>query len=257
MNIGIIGTGKVATILSEKLFFASHEISFVAGRNKTATQHLAEKYNALALNLLDEIPNQVDVVLIAVSDTVIETILNRKFNNNIIIAHTSGAISKDILNKCSNNFGVFYPLQSITKATKPNVEIPFLIDGNNDFTSSTLFDIAKSISPKVSISSDSERTKIHVAAVVVNNFTNYLFAVAEDYCAKENIDFSLLLPIIQETAERIKYVSAKDVFTGPAIRKDENTITKHLNILEHHPSLKTLYLFLNKSLQDYYQNLSS
>lgn len=256
MNITIIGTGKVATILAQKLFSATHKIVGIVGRNKNATQNLATQCNALALNMFDEIPNETDLILIAVSDTGIMEIANKLSQQNAIVVHTAGAISKDLLINCSENFGILYPLQSITIHTKSNVDIPFIIDGNNDFTIKSLTKLANTISANVAFGNDDYRSKLHVAAVLVNNFTNYIYALAEDFCATENVDFKLLQPIIIETANRIQYQSPKKVFTGPAIRKDEVTIEKHLDILNHHPKLKPLYGLLSNSLQEYYQNLS-
>ncbi|MEJ0101166.1 MAG: DUF2520 domain-containing protein [Bacteroidota bacterium] len=44
-----------------------------------------------------------------------------------------------------------------------------------------------------------ERVKLHVAAIFVSNFTNYLYILAEEYCRREGIDFKLLQPLIEET----------------------------------------------------------
>lgn len=257
MNIAIVGTGKVATILSEKLFNASHKIVCIVGRNETAVQTLANQYNSTGLSNFKQIPSQVDVILIAVADAAIAEIAENIANSNTIIVHTAGAISKEILNKNASNYGVLYPLQSITKYTTSTIEIPFLVDGSNDFTTNSIFKLAKTISTNVAFGSDELRSKIHIAAVLANNFTNYLFALAEDFCMNEQIDFSILQPIISETANRLKYISPKNVFTGPAIRKDEITINKHIELLEKHPTIKPLYIFLTKSLEEYYQNLGS
>ncbi|MFY8089991.1 MAG: Rossmann-like and DUF2520 domain-containing protein [Chitinophagaceae bacterium] len=257
MNISIIGTGKVATILAQKLFAASHKIVCIVGRNKSATQILANQCNALALNMVEEIPSETDLILIAVSDDGIKEIANKLSVLNTIVVHTAGAISKDLLKGCSENYGILYPLQSITVHTKSTVDIPFIIDGNNDFTINELTKLASTISSSVVFGNDEYRSRLHVAAVLVNNFTNYLYALAEDFCAKENVDFKLLQPIIRETANRLQYQSPKNVFTGPAIRNDAITIKKHLEILEQHTKLKPLYSILSNSLQEYYQNLSS
>ena len=50
---------------------------------------------------------------------------------------------------------------------------------------------------------DEERLKLHVAAVIVSNFTNHLYAIAEEFCTSEHVDFNLLKPLIMETANRI------------------------------------------------------
>ena len=89
---------------------------------------------------------------------------------------------------------------------------------------------------------------MHVAAVVVSNFTNHLYALAAEFCKKEGVDFGLLAPLIMETAGRIQKSSPADVQTGPAVRNDIFTIEKHLRVLAGHPALKNIYLKLTDSI---------
>ena len=98
--------------------------------------------------------------------------------------------------------------------------------------------------------SDDQRLKLHLAAVIVNNFTNHLYALAADYCDNEQIDFKMLQPLIEETALRLREHLPRDVQTGPAIRKDMITIDKHLRILSEHPALKKIYLQMTDSIMN-------
>lgn len=110
--------------------------------------------------------------------------------------------------------------------------------------------LANSISSgKVAEAGDDARLKLHVAAVLVSNFTNHLYSLAEDYCHKEGLDFKQLLPLIEETALRIKNISPKKAQTGPAIRQDSETIHKHLDLLKPYPQLKNLYVLMTESIQ--------
>jgi len=129
-------------------------------------------------------------------------------------------------------------------------EIPLMVDGNTEEATILIEDFARTISPLVKRTTDDERLKLHVAGVVVNNFTNHLYAMAEEFCQKENIDFKLLFPLIQETTRRITVYAAKDVQTGPAVRNDVFTLDKHLRILSAHPKLKYLYLKLTDSIMN-------
>ena len=92
---------------------------------------------------------------------------------------------------------------------------------------------------------------MHVAAVVAGNFTNHLYALAEQYCRKEGLDFRQLLPLIRETANRIEEISPAMAQTGPAIRHDRDTINQHLHILQDHPQLKNIYVLLTESIQQF------
>ena len=91
---------------------------------------------------------------------------------------------------------------------------------------------------------------MHAAAVIVNNFTNYLYGVAETFCKEENIDFNLLKPLIKETANRIEDHSPLDVQTGPAKRGDVITLSKHLKLLHDHPKLRVLYTRMTDAIMN-------
>src|SRR4029078_2318661 len=102
---------------------------------------------------------------------------------------------------------------------------------------------------KVATAGDDARMKLHVAAVIVSNFTNHLYMLAEEYCRKEGLDFRQLLPLIEETALRVKTIPPKQAQTGPAIRHDKETLHKHLELLKDHPNLKNIYVLLTESIQ--------
>jgi predicted short-subunit dehydrogenase-like oxidoreductase (DUF2520 family) len=131
-----------------------------------------------------------------------------------------------------------------------NPDIPVFVDGSDEKAKKVLEKLASSISGDHIISAgDNERLKLHVAAVVVSNFVNHLYALAENYCTKEGLDFTQLLPLIEETALSKKSISASKAQTGPALRHDTETLQKHIEILKDHPQLKNIYILLTESIQ--------
>ena len=84
---------------------------------------------------------------------------------------------------------------------------------------------------------------------MVNNFTNHLYALVENYCKEEGLDFYLLLPLITETAARLQDLPAAKTQTGPAVRNDTLTIEKHLELLKKYPQLKRMYTLFTESIQ--------
>jgi predicted short-subunit dehydrogenase-like oxidoreductase (DUF2520 family) len=91
---------------------------------------------------------------------------------------------------------------------------------------------------------------MHLAAVFCNNFTNHLYALADQFCKKEGIQFSVLLPLIEETAVRLRQMPASTSQTGPAVRNDTATIDKHLALLEKYPQLQLIYSMFTKSIAE-------
>ncbi|MBC7587195.1 MAG: DUF2520 domain-containing protein, partial [Chitinophagaceae bacterium] len=101
---------------------------------------------------------------------------------------------------------------------------------------------------KVVRGGDEERLKLHVAAVFACNFVNYMYLQSATYCEKEDIDFSLLQPLIEETANRLRMNHPAEVLTGPAVRKDVATVQKHLTMLKKYPALHEIYLLLSEKI---------
>jgi len=255
MKVVIIGSGNVATILGRLMKKAGHTIIEVYSRQADHAQVLADELRSGFTDKIELIDPNADIYLFAISDVAISSLDARfKFGNKLVL-HTAGSVSIDVLKKVSSNYGILYPLQSLRKEMETIPEIPLLIDGNTEDTRADIEEFAKTLSPLVDISTDEERLKLHVAAVFVSNFTNHLYALASSYCQKESVDFSLLYPLINETAQRLSQYSPDEVQTGPAARKDIVTIDKHLKLLSNYPDLKYLYAKLSDSIVDYQANI--
>jgi predicted short-subunit dehydrogenase-like oxidoreductase (DUF2520 family) len=250
MNIVLIGSGNVAAVLGRKFHAAGHQIIQVVSRNASAASELAYEWDTESANYMSLLNKSADVYIIAVSDNAIGTVADDLKLPGKVVAHTAGSVSKDILKNVTDHYGVFYPLQSVRKEMNHLPDIPVFYEGSDDKALSGLKKLAESISYKQPVIAGSEdRMKLHVAAVVVSNFTNHLFALAEQFCKKEGIDFRQLLPLIRETVQRLQTNSPADVMTGPAFRRDEPTVQKHIEVLNEHPHLQKVYKLMTESIQ--------
>ncbi|MFI5186345.1 MAG: Rossmann-like and DUF2520 domain-containing protein [Chitinophagales bacterium] len=251
MNIVIIGTGNAATVLGKKFREAGHRIVQVFGRDASAASKLAYQFDTGSTNYWSVIRKDADFYLVAVADDAISDVVKHVHVPGKVVAHTAASVKKDVLKNMSHHYGVFYPLQSLRKESTELPEIPIFIDASDDVAKKKLEQLARSISNEnVIVADDNERLKLHVAAVIVSNFTNHLYKLAEDYCANEGIDFKQLIPLIEETARRLITISPSKTQTGPAIRNDEPTIQLHLDLLEKYPGLKKVYEVMTESIQN-------
>lgn len=250
MDIVIIGTGNVAAVFGRKFKAAGHNIMQIYSRNAKAASELAYEWDTESTNYKSLINKQADVYIIAVTDNAIAEVAEGLLLTGKVVAHTAASVPKEALKNVSEHYGVFYPLQSLRKEMTALPAIPIFVDGNDDKAKNTLEALARSISPEQVMAADTEdRLKLHVAAVIVSNFTNHLYKLAEDYCRKEGLDFKQLQPLIEETALRLRQVSPSQSQTGPAVRHDHDTIRKHLELLQEHPQLKKIYIALTESIQ--------
>ncbi|HEX7844596.1 MAG TPA: F420-dependent NADP oxidoreductase, partial [Chitinophagaceae bacterium] len=189
MDIVIIGSGNVAAVLGRKFKAAGHHILQIYSRNASAASKLAYEWDTESTNYKSLISKEGEVYIIAVPDDAIDEVTDNLHLNGKVVAHTAASVSKEILKDVSAHYGVFYPLQSLRKEMTDLPDTPIFFDGSDDKAKKKLESLAHSIAEeKVLQAGDDARLKLHVAAVFVSNFTNHLYAMAEEYCRKEGLD---------------------------------------------------------------------
>ena len=245
-KIVLIGSGNVATHLALALTNKGKEIIHIYGRTISKVKKLAGKINSSFSDRPEDIPDDAELYIISVSDDAICDVLKKIDFANKLIVHTSGTSHIEILKKSSDNFGIFYPLQ--TFSADINIDFkntPICIEANTKENEILLSDLAKSISDNVYVISSEERKILHVCAVFVSNFSNFMYSIADDILEKHNLSFDILKPLILESAKKIISNKPKDVQTGPAFRKDQKTIEEHIDFLSDSEDYKNIYKILS------------
>jgi len=225
----------VATNLAHALYKAGHVINQVVSRNKERAKQLASNFGAYFGTELSQLYNDSDFIIICVNDDAYaEVIASIPLGIKGVICHTSGSVNMNVLESYGLEFGVFYPLQSLTKEKQVDfLEIPIFVEGSTTSVKKKLYDLADSISTRVTEVSSKDRLRYHLAAVFSNNFTNLMYSISEDYLKQHKLEFKNLLPLIEETALRLKSNSPASLQTGPAKRKDTRVINHHLELLDN------------------------
>jgi predicted short-subunit dehydrogenase-like oxidoreductase (DUF2520 family) len=250
MRVTIIGSGNVATVMGRKIRHAGHVIQQVYSRNADHAKHLAEQLDSSYA--VSDIDSSADLYLVAISDNALHGIHAWLSLGDKLVVHTAGSVPMNVLKDVSANYGILYPLQTLRKELNTNTILPVLVDANNEYNRSQLFTFARSFADVVAYADDVHRSKLHLAALIANNFSNYLFTLAEEYCLKENVDFKMIIPLLEETAKRMNYASPAATQTGPAARKDLKTISKHLEMLADYPELRKLYEIFTAEIMSAY-----
>ena len=57
--------------------------------------------------------------------------------------------------------------------------------------------------------------------------------------------------MIQETVDKIDILSPQDAQTGPALRNDQSTLKRHLELIKN-PTLKAVYTTLTAAIQKHH-----
>lgn len=249
MRITLIGSGNVATHLGAALRNAGHRIVQVYSRNEHNGALLAYHIGAEAISDLQDITGDTDIFIISVSDGAIAAIAEQLAGFDKLIVHTSGATDLYTLLAFTDHAGVFYPLQTFSKIKEVDFRtVPLCIEGTNEHITKTLKELAQTISNNVYLISTAQRKTLHLAAVFACNFPNYLYNVAQELLAAQDIQFDLIRPLILETAEKVQGQFPADVQTGPAVRGDVKTMDTHLQQLNGKPQLGQLYKLLSQGI---------
>lgn len=245
-SVVILGTGNVATHMFRALQ-TSKACSVIQVYNHKSNSLKAFENQTDTTTSISKL-KEADLYLICLKDDIIASIASQIQTSKGIIAHTSG--SQSILE--GSNTGVFYPLQTFSKNSKLDyTKIPFCLEANSEENLEVLKAIARSMSSEVFEISSSQRQTLHVAAVFVCNFANHLYSIGEEICKEDDMPFDILKALIQETSNKVQSNSPAEVQTGPAIRKDESTIIKHLNHLKKRSHKDIYQLFTQSIIQNH------
>ncbi len=249
MQVTIIGSGNVATVMGKILVEKGYKVNKVYSRKHEHASELAAELRGEAITDLSLIGNDADIYLLAVTDDALAEVASKISVKDKLVIHTAGSVSKEVLKNSSTNYGVLWPMKMIRRSMQTLIPVTMVVDGNTEAVTRELHQLASAFSPVITTADDPLRLKMHMLAAITSNFSNHLYQLAAEYCEAEQIDFSFFYPSIEETAQRIRSTHPKLLQAGPAFRGDRQTIEKHLALLAPYPQVKKLYEALTESIR--------
>lgn len=252
-TIALIGAGNVATHLARQLTNVGYTIVQVYSRSVASASELANRLKVNYTTNLEEITDKANFYIFSIKDSALEEVISNMPHSNGIWIHTSGSMPMNIFKGKVQNYGVLYPLQTFSKTRVIEWKnIPIFIEASDDATYQSINQLAGNISSRVSLLSSEDRKQVHLSAVFACNFVNHMYNIANTIVGKANLSFDILLPLIKETCEKVYTLSPHNAQTGPAVRYDENVISKHIDLLDT-PELKKIYQLLSESIHKNHQ----
>jgi predicted short-subunit dehydrogenase-like oxidoreductase (DUF2520 family) len=253
IKVSIIGAGNVAWHLAKALFDAGVNVMDIYSRTLENAKDLANSVQANVVSDIGMLSADIDLIFIAVQDDAITNVSSKIPKGDHIVCHTAGTKAMDIIDDIHTNVGVFYPLQTFSKVKNVDFsKVPICLEANDEKTLRKIEEIAGMISSNVFRINSEERRKLHIGAVFVSNFVNYMYTIAHDFIGLDNLSMDILKPLIMETAEKVMTHAPDKVQTGPAKRNDLSVIENHLGELElqDDKSFYTVYKLLTGLIQN-------
>lgn len=253
MRVTLIGSGNVATHIALRLRERGVKNVYIYSRTLSNAQSLAEKSGYTAVTSKKEIPES-DIYLCSVKDDHIASAFEGIELHNKLIIHTAGSVSIDVLDGLSANKGVMWPMQTFSKTkTVDWNKIPLYIEANNQESKTKLEAFAEILSPNITTVTAHQRKILHLASVLVCNFTNQLYATAYRLLTENGLEFNALYPLIEETVSKIKVLPPAEAQTGPAVRNDEKIMSMQQNLLSGRDL--EIYKTISKAIKEEHEQL--
>jgi predicted short-subunit dehydrogenase-like oxidoreductase (DUF2520 family) len=256
-NVSFAGAGRVAGALCREMHFSGINIRQIVSESETNGKPLADSCKALwSSDLIFHDP--ADVIIVAVPDQRLHQVLNSiKCPGNTLVAHTAGSFGLDLFPEGIKNKGVFYPLQTFSKGRRISFrDLPFFIEASDHQTTGTLRKLAETLGGKVYLVNTEHRRMLHMAAVFVCNFANHMLTAGKEITSRAGLSFEVLEPLIRETISKALEMGPEKSQTGPAVRNDQNTIAKHIDLLSFSPELQEIYKEVTQSIIEHYKKSS-
>lgn len=246
----------MATQLAQALHAKGHRIETVYSRTAASAQALATMVGATATDEIDAVSHHhADAIIMAVKDDALPMLASRLADNAVAspVFHTAGSVPIEILSQLPRH-GVIYPMQTFSKERKADFSrIPFFIEASDSDTLEVARRITSAVSNSVTVMDSERRRQLHLAAVFACNFSNHCYTLAADILERSGMSFSIMLPLIEETAAKVADMHPREAQTGPAIRYDKSIIDKQSQMLDSTPLTQQIYQQMSLSIHKHCQ----
>ena len=234
MKIVLIGRGRLATNLEHVLLSAGHEVASINSRT------------------LEALPLEADVYIVAVKDSALADVIRAatKGRESQLFVHTAGSMPMDIFKGLTVHYGVFYPMQTFSKERLVDFnDISVFLETNDAVSMERLKMLSTTLTTHIYELDSEGRKHLHLAAVFACNFVNHCYALSAEVLAAKGLPFSVMLPLVDETAQKVHELAPREAQTGPAVRGDQNVMQMQANMLAGNPAVKQIYEALSNDIQ--------
>ena len=257
LTFALVGAGAWGLNLLKHLLRGGVEVSHVAVLDDSKFRNIAPFFppERIITNLALMETAVPDVVFLTVPDDLIVEVargLPEAVRENSLVVHCAGSVSMEALQDQCKRAGVFYPLQTFTVGRYIELNnVPFWIEANNLEDEDFLMTLGKKWSQRVEVLPSDQRLRLHCGAVFAGNFVNHCLALSDEIIRETGMDYRVYLTLVQEVVAKLESVPPTEAQTGPAVRSDFNTMSKHLDLLVMNgkDGIAALYTKMNQSIQ--------
>lgn len=252
IKIVLVGAGNVATHIGLTLKAKGISIVQVYSRTRASAIALAARLGCLSTDRLPDLCTEADLYIISVKDNALDEVLKglSHCRADALYVHTAGSVPMAVFDGRMSHYGVFYPMQTFSKEKEVDFsKVPCFIEASDDASLSLLNQFSTTLSSHVMVLSSEKRRYLHLAAVFACNFANHCYAIAASLLSEQGIPFDVMLPLVDEAAEKVHHLAPLAAQTGPAVRGDTKVMDAQMRLLGAHPEWQEIYGLMSKDIQ--------
>jgi predicted short-subunit dehydrogenase-like oxidoreductase (DUF2520 family) len=237
--LALVGPGRAGTTVAAALVARGWRPVAVAGRGPDAasTQRAAARLGAPAVAVA-EAGRDADLVIVATPDQdIAETAaaLAPSLRAGALVIHLSGACPLEELDKLRAarpdvEVGSLHPLQSLPSPELGVARLPGSWCAVEGPASVERLAVSLGLRP-FRVAAD-RRAGYHAAATIASNHLVALLGQAARVAAAAGIPPEALLPLVRASVDNVEALGAAAALTGPVVRGDADTVTRHLDALD-------------------------
>lgn len=269
MKIGFIGAGKVGTSMG--IYFSKNKLplSGYFSRSRSSSERASQLTGSAVFEDIPTLVEESTLLFITTVDDQISAVVSQlnqssRLNKNHTIVHTSGALSTEIFESLSKTgCGVcsLHPIMSFSDVTTAAENLSgtiFTLEGNPSGLE-MVKNIMATTDNKFFIIHKDSKILYHAAACILSNYLVTLIDSGFELLKTAGIEEARIsetfMPLIMATLGNIEKSGPLTALTGPLVRGDETTISKHLHAIETSaPEYLNLYQSMGLATIDMIKN---
>jgi len=258
LRIALIGAGRVGSALGLAFHKKRHSIVSVVSRTKASTQRLARATRSPhAATSVSALPASVNCIVVATSDDAIGSVAKEIAAHpdldfkKLIVFHTSGALTSDLLDPLAQRGATVFslhPIQTFPKLISARDQIRAVegiwygCEGLRGYRTAARR-IAKELGGRIVFVPKEKKILYHIACVFASNYSMVLLGAAEMLAKEAGLRSLEPLKRLVETSFRhgLEHGPTK-ALTGPLTRGSVDILQRHMEeMTEKSPELLPVY----------------
>lgn len=262
-RIAIVGTGNLGSALSLALYRSGYRVDAVIARSDSASLRKARSLSKDTGGVsVRPAQIQADVLWLCVPDGEIARaacgLAGKKNWKGKVALHSSGALTSNELEPLRQRGAAVasvHPLMTFVRGSRPAlVGVPFAIEGDARAARAARRIVSDLGGRSYSIRKQ-DKVAYHVWGTFASPLLTALLATTEHAAAAAGVRGKAarqrMLPILQQTLANYANLGPAASFSGPIIRGDLQTVSRHLRVISDSPAVREVYLALARAALAY------